>query len=400
MSSLEPPTTGKIILRTTHGDFEIELWCKETPLTTRNFIQLCLEQYYTNTIFHRLIPKFIIQGGDKSGTGLGGNSIYDNKPFKNEIHPRLKFNRRGLVGMANSGVGVNLSQFFITFDKCPLLNRKNTLFGRVVGSTVFNLNEMENLRTDEFDRPVDPPVVLGVDVIVNPFGDVFPRSIKNEEKIDKNFDKNFDNNKIDKNFDNKIDKKNFDNKIDRNFRIGNQKNKKDFSDNVIKRKKNVRKRRKKKNRIRLESDSGEGDDFKIKSSHDVLDDPNLSRNKLKVFSKINEVVEETEKFLNNKGLVYSDFNDDKEKRIIIDNNKDSEDLEKNKIEFQKVKNELLKLKSKKNIIGESKKIMKKEDVINKLDIFKQRLKSKLSSKNNNWMKNKLTFNVDSRKAFN
>ncbi len=72
----EPPTTGKVTLHTTYGDLEIELWCKETPRTCSNFIQLCMESYYNQTIFHRVIKDFMIQGGDPTGTGDGGDSVW------------------------------------------------------------------------------------------------------------------------------------------------------------------------------------------------------------------------------------------------------------------------------------------------------------------------------------
>ena len=70
----EPPTSGKVILNTNHGDLEIELWTKETPRTCRNFIQLCLEGFYDNTVFHRIIRSFMVQGGDPTGTGQGMRS--------------------------------------------------------------------------------------------------------------------------------------------------------------------------------------------------------------------------------------------------------------------------------------------------------------------------------------
>ena len=85
---MEPATNGKVVLRTSAGDIDIELWSKETPLACRNFVQLCMENYYDATIFHRLVPGFIIQGGDPTGTGMGGDSIYG-KPFKDEIHSRV-----------------------------------------------------------------------------------------------------------------------------------------------------------------------------------------------------------------------------------------------------------------------------------------------------------------------
>jgi len=96
--SQEPPTSGKVVLITSHGEIEIELWTKEAPKACKNFIQLCMEGYYDNTIFHRLVPKFMIQGGDPTGLGTGGESIYG-KPFIDEFHQRLKFAHRGIVAM-------------------------------------------------------------------------------------------------------------------------------------------------------------------------------------------------------------------------------------------------------------------------------------------------------------
>lgn len=76
-------------MKTTVGDIDVELWSKETPKTCRNFIQLCLEGYYDNTIFHRVVKGFIVQGGDPKGDGTGGESIYG-EPFKDEFHQRLR----------------------------------------------------------------------------------------------------------------------------------------------------------------------------------------------------------------------------------------------------------------------------------------------------------------------
>merc|ERR1711937_312312 len=93
MYMMEPPTNGKVVLRTSSGDIDVELWPKEAPLACRNFVQLCMENYYDATIFHRVVPGFIIQGGDPTGTGMGGDSIYG-KPFKDEFHSRLRFTHR------------------------------------------------------------------------------------------------------------------------------------------------------------------------------------------------------------------------------------------------------------------------------------------------------------------
>uniref|UniRef100_A0A224YVI0 Spliceosome-associated protein CWC27 homolog n=1 Tax=Rhipicephalus zambeziensis TaxID=60191 RepID=A0A224YVI0_9ACAR len=127
----EPPTNGKVLLVTSVGDIEVELWSKEAPRACRNFVQLCMEGYYDGTIFHRVVKGFIVQGGDPTGTGDGGESIYD-APFKDEFHSRLRFVRRGLVAMASGGADDNGSQFFFTLGSCPDLQNKHTIFGKVL----------------------------------------------------------------------------------------------------------------------------------------------------------------------------------------------------------------------------------------------------------------------------
>lgn len=204
MSSIyntEPQPTASVILHTNHGDLSLELFAKQTPLTSRNFLQHCLDGYYDNTIFHRLVPGFILQGGDPTGTGNGGESIYDQGAFggdldpwpldqrrgknagptganfKDEFHSRLKFNRRGLLGMANEGArDTNGSQFFFTLDKTAELDGKNTMFGRVAGDTIYNLAKMgEGELEDGGERPLYPTKVTGVEILVNPFEDMKKR---------------------------------------------------------------------------------------------------------------------------------------------------------------------------------------------------------------------------------
>lgn len=198
MSSIyntEPQPTASVILHTNHGDLSVELFAKQTPLTSRNFLQHCLDGYYDNTIFHRLVPGFILQGGDPTGTGNGGESIYDRGAFsgdldpwpmdqrrgknagptgvnfRDEFHSRLKFNRRGLLGMANEGtVDSNGSQFFFTLDKTAELDGKNTMFGRVAGDTIYNLAKMGEAELDEgSERPLYPTKITSVEILVNPF---------------------------------------------------------------------------------------------------------------------------------------------------------------------------------------------------------------------------------------
>ena len=115
----EPPTDGKVILHTSKGEIEIELWSKEAPKACRNLVALALEGYYDGCLWHRIVPQFCIQTGDPTGTGSGGESIYG-EPFADELHQRLRFNRRGLVAMANAGTrNSNDSQFFVRAVRSP-----------------------------------------------------------------------------------------------------------------------------------------------------------------------------------------------------------------------------------------------------------------------------------------
>ncbi|XP_029072492.1 spliceosome-associated protein CWC27 homolog [Monodon monoceros] len=177
----EPPTNGKVLLKTTAGDIDIELWSKEAPKACRNFIQLCLEAYYDNTIFHRVVPGFIVQGGDPTGTGTGGESIYG-APFKDEFHSRLRFNRRGLVAMANAGPHDNGSQFFFTLARADELNNKHTIFGKITGDTVYNMLRLTEVDIDDEERPRNPHKIKCCEVLFNPFDDIIPREIKKPKK--------------------------------------------------------------------------------------------------------------------------------------------------------------------------------------------------------------------------
>lgn len=173
---LEPPTKGKVIINTTYGPLDIELWPKEAPKAVRNFVQLCLEGYFDSTTFHRIIKGFLVQGGDPTGSGTGGESIY-RSVFPDEFHSRLRFNHRGIVACANAGTPhSNGSQFFISLDKCEWLDRKNTIFGKVTGDSIFNLLRIGEVDTDQDDRPLDPPPrIKSVEVLWNPFEDIVPR---------------------------------------------------------------------------------------------------------------------------------------------------------------------------------------------------------------------------------
>lgn len=177
-------------MKTTVGDIDIELWCKECPKACKNFIQLCLEGYYNDLTFHRVVKGFIVQGGCPIGDGTGGESIYGH-PFKDEFHSRLRYTRRGLVGMANSDKNDNASQFFFTMAATPELQNKNTLFGKVAGDTVFNMLKLEESLVDQNEKPLHPQRILRTEILTNPFDDIKPRikesSIK--EKVTKKIKK-------------------------------------------------------------------------------------------------------------------------------------------------------------------------------------------------------------------
>ncbi|XP_026742018.1 spliceosome-associated protein CWC27 homolog isoform X2 [Trichoplusia ni] len=170
----EPPALGKVLLKTSAGEIDIELWTKEAPKACRNFIQLCMEGYYNGTIFHRVVPGFIVQGGDPNGDGTGGESIYGST-FKDEFHSRLRFNRRGLVACANAGKDDNGSQFFITLAATPELQNKHTIFGKVTGETIYNVLKLSEGLIGPDDRPEHPHKITSTTVLINPFTDIEPR---------------------------------------------------------------------------------------------------------------------------------------------------------------------------------------------------------------------------------
>ncbi|KAI0286028.1 cyclophilin-like domain-containing protein [Russula aff. rugulosa BPL654] len=177
------PTQGRVLLDTTAGDIDIELWSKEAPKACRNFIALAMEGYYDGVIFHRVVPDFLVQTGDRTGTGAGGESFFGEQ-FEDEIHPRLRFAHRGIVAMANSGKkNSNDSQFFITLDRADELHGKHTLFGRCVGDTIYNVMKIGAMELDDNGRPLYPPKVKSVRIIDNPFDDIVPRITAEEKRV-------------------------------------------------------------------------------------------------------------------------------------------------------------------------------------------------------------------------
>ncbi|XP_032667950.1 RING-type E3 ubiquitin-protein ligase PPIL2 isoform X2 [Odontomachus brunneus] len=158
---------GYVRLFTNFGALNLELFCDLVPKTCENFIKHSENGYYNGTKFHRSIRNFMIQGGDPTNTGNGGESIWG-KPFEDEFKPVLSHLGRGILSMANSGPNTNGSQFFITFRSCKHLDRKHTVFGKIVGGFE-TLNAIEKVEVDNKDRPIEDIVLQAVQVFVNPF---------------------------------------------------------------------------------------------------------------------------------------------------------------------------------------------------------------------------------------
>ncbi|KAH0465611.1 hypothetical protein IEQ34_005714 [Dendrobium chrysotoxum] len=115
----------EVTLETTMGSFTVEMYYKHTPKTCRNFVELSRRGYYDDVKFHRIIKDFMVQGGDPTGTGRGGESIYGTK-FEDEIRSELKHTGAGIISMANAGPNTNGSQFFITLAPCQSLDGKES----------------------------------------------------------------------------------------------------------------------------------------------------------------------------------------------------------------------------------------------------------------------------------
>jgi len=147
-----------VVLQTNQGNIELELNPKIAPKAVENFTKLVKKGYYNGTIFHRVIKHFMIQGGDPTGTGRGGESIWK-KPFEDEFAPNVTFDRAFLLAMANRGPNTNGSQFFITTAPAPWLNGGYTIFGKVIkGFKV--VKKIENTKTARFDRPIKEQKII------------------------------------------------------------------------------------------------------------------------------------------------------------------------------------------------------------------------------------------------
>ncbi len=178
------------IIKTNHGKMTVKLLDDVAPKTVKNFIELSKQGYYDGVIFHRIIKDFMIQGGDPTGTGMGGSSIYGEK-FEDEFSMDV-FNLRGALSMANAGPNTNGSQFFIVQNKnlpypkdalvqggwpeevaevyteggTPHLDGRHTVFGQLVDAESYEvLDAIAAVRTGAQDKPVDDVVIESVEII-------------------------------------------------------------------------------------------------------------------------------------------------------------------------------------------------------------------------------------------
>lgn len=172
---------GYARIRTNHGDLNIELLPEFAPRAVWNFVHLAKNGYYSGVTFHRNIRHFMLQGGDPTGTGKGGASVWG-KNFQDEFDGPLTHDARGMVSMANKGKNTNSSQFFIIYRPAKHLDRKHTIFGRVVGG-METLDRIENVKvTEEEKRPVEEVVMNEVVVFVDPFEEFLKEKAEREDR--------------------------------------------------------------------------------------------------------------------------------------------------------------------------------------------------------------------------
>lgn len=149
-------------IETTQGNIEITLFPDVAPKAVENFVTHAKNHYYDGTLFHRVIPNFMIQGGDPKGNGTGGESIWGGA-FEDEFSDKVKFDKPGRLAMANRGPKTNFSQFFITVGPTEWLNNKHTIFGEVTkGYDV--VEKISKVNKGAQDRPVEPVKIVSMKV--------------------------------------------------------------------------------------------------------------------------------------------------------------------------------------------------------------------------------------------
>ncbi|CAK5270185.1 unnamed protein product [Mycena citricolor] len=161
-SSGPSPLANSATIHTSMGDMHMRLFPAQAPKAVENFVGHARSGFFEGIIFHRVIPKFMIQTGDPLGDGTGGTSIWG-REFEDEFSEDLKHDRPYTVSMANAGPNTNGSQFFITTTLTPWLDRKHTIFGRVI-SGLEVLHNIENVKTSHADKPYEDIKIISVQV--------------------------------------------------------------------------------------------------------------------------------------------------------------------------------------------------------------------------------------------
>lgn len=144
--AIDPAKKYAAVISTDKGEITIELYADKVPNTVNNFVFLARAGYYDGTYFHRVIPSFMVQGGDPTGTGSGGPGYR----FEDEFDASLRHDKPGVLSMANAGPGTNGSQFFLTHVATPHLDDKHTVFGQIVAGldVLMSIPEREPSKTD------------------------------------------------------------------------------------------------------------------------------------------------------------------------------------------------------------------------------------------------------------
>lgn len=398
----EPQTTGKVILETNYGNIDIELFTLEAPKSCRNFIQHCLNKYYNGCHFFKIFKNFMIQTGDPTNTGSGGESIYSSE-FRDEFHSRLKFNHRGVVAMNNKNKpNSNGSQFFITLEKCEEMNKKFTIFGKVTGPTFFNAVNISNLSADEDGKPLmnnekEIPKIINTEVVINPFKDLKPtvdltQLIKNENE--ENIGDNNDND-INKKKKKKLKIKNITDKMFFNIDENEEEENNEINKDEIKEEQNKEKI------IELDENNENEDNNESKSEESDNESKSLSSDNNEV-QNAKQVLENEEPEKINKRKNIDDYKKEinllrqkikREKEEIYDEEKFKKKIEKEKISqmniVQKFKYDYINSNEVNKLSNDERK--------SKLNKFKNFIGGK--DQQDKWYKTKLKFQTDSQKAF-
>ncbi|MDF1874371.1 peptidylprolyl isomerase [Sulfurimonas sp. SAG-AH-194-I05] len=156
--SLNLQANPHVVLETTAGNIELELFPDVAPLAVENFMTHIKNGYYDKIAFHRIIKNFMIQGGDPTESGRGGESIWG-KAFKDEFKGKM-FDKYGVLAMANAGPYTNGSQFFITTGKAHWLNGRHTIFGQATKESFITLNKLNSIQTMPGDRPLERQEII------------------------------------------------------------------------------------------------------------------------------------------------------------------------------------------------------------------------------------------------